>query len=246
MGISRLTKIGLAGGGALLVSAAVVAITAYAAGVPIGASAATSSNSRQNDPVQQAAQQYCQVFMNNFAKDLGHGLKSSDVQKAAQTALGQTLDQAVKDGKITAAQAAQMKQRAASGNLCGGLGVEGIGRQGGHGMGGAKAGLGAAYLADSAKALGMSETDLMTALKGGQTMQQIAQSRKGWNEQQFRDALTAQVKADLDAKVQAKTITQAQEDEVLNKLKTSPLPFWSQSMPQRPNKPAPAPTSATT
>ena len=242
MTISPLAKIGLGAGGAVLVSSAVIAITAFAAGVPVGANAASPAP-KPSDSSKAAAQQYCQVFVNDFAKDLGHNLKASDVQKAAQTAFGQTVDQAVKDGKLTADQATKLKQKAAGGDLCSGMGLAGIDRHG-PGMAGGHGEGGAAFLADAAKALGMSQSDLMTALRSGQTVQQIAAS-KGMNEQQFRDALVAQVKADLDAKVQAKTITQAQEDEALNRLKTGPLPFWSQSMPNHAPRPAGTPTPST-
>ncbi len=233
----RIMKITLAALGALLVAGVALVITASAAGLPAGLVAAASPSPKTSQPRDAARAQYCQTFVNNFASALGK--KPADVQAAAQKALGQTLDQAVKDGKLTQAQADQMKQKAASGSLCSGmpLGQIGRGAPGAHG-----AGLGAGmFLSDAAKALGMNESDLQAALKNGQTLQQIAAS-KGMNEQQFRDAFSTQVKSDLDAKVKAGTLTQAQEDAVLNHLKTAPLPFWNQA-PRR-GTPKPAPTTS--
>ncbi len=240
MGTLRIVKIATATAGALLVSGAVVAITASAAGLPAGLIAAASPSPKATG-TSGAKQQYCQTFLNTFASDLGK--KPADVQSAAQKAFGQTVDQAVKDGKLTQAQADQLKQKAANGTLCSGMGIAGIGRPaaGDH----ARGGLGGMYLGDAAKALGMSQSDLMTALRGGQTLQQVAAS-KGMNEQQFRDAFTAQVKADLNTQVKNGKLTQAQEDNILNRLKTAPLPFWSSSMPARPARPSPSPSSSTT
>lgn len=242
MGTLRIVKIATAAAGALLVSGAVVAITASAAGLPAGLIAAASPSPKPSGHAPDAAKQaYCQAFINNFASDLGK--KPADVEAAAKKAFGQTVDQAVKDGKLTAAQADQLKQKAANGNLCTGMGVAGIGRPaaGDHGMGA----LGAMYVGEAAKVLGMSQADLQAALRGGQTLQQVAQS-KGMNEQQFRDKLVAQVKTDLDAQVKNGKLTQAQEDEVLNRLKTAPLPLWNTARPARPTRPTATPSSSTT
>jgi hypothetical protein len=242
----RIVKVATIAAGALLVSGAVVAITAAAAGLPAGLVAAASPSPKPSGPPNGSMQAYCQTYINNLASDLGK--KPSDVQSAAQKALGQTLDQAVKDGKLTQAQADQIKKRDAAGNVCDGfrLGPMGAGKaNAGLGM----AGAGALYLPDAAKVLGMSPADLMTALRGGQTLSQIAAS-KNMNEQQFRDALTAQVKTDLDAQVKSGKLTQAQEDSILNHLKTDPLPMWNSAAPARGGRPghpsaSPSPTGST-
>jgi hypothetical protein len=231
-------KIALATAGALLVAGAALVITASAAGLPAGLVAAASPSPEPVESPDAARAQYCQTFVNNFASALGK--KPADVQAAAQKAFGQTLDQAVKDGKLTQAQADQMKQKAASGSLCSGMPFGRLGEQGtgGHAPGGLSPGM---VLGDAAKALGMSQSDLQAALKNGQTLQQIAAS-KGMNEQQFRDAFSAQVKNDLDAKVKAGTVTQAQEDAILNRLKTASLPFWNGAGRGHP-RPAPSATT---
>ena len=234
-------KIALASTGALLVAGVALVITASAAGLPAGLVAAASPSPKPAESPDAARAQYCQTFVNNFAAALGK--KPADVQAAAQKAFGQTLDQAVKDGKLTQARADQMKQKAASGSLCSGMPLGRLGEQraGGHAPGGLGAGM---FLGDAAKALGMNQPDLQAALKNGQTLQQIAAS-KGMNEQQFRDAFSAQVKNDLDAKVKAGTVTQAQEDAILNRLKTAPLPFWNRAPSAHRANPTPAPSPTT-
>jgi hypothetical protein len=62
-----------------------------------------------------------------------------------------------------------------------------------------------------AKAIGISEADLTTALQGGQTVAQVAAAHKV-NIQVVIDALIADGQAELDAAVKAGTITQAQAD----------------------------------
>lgn len=233
----RIIKIAVAVAGAMLVAGAAVVITASAAGVPVGLVAATSPSPKAPGSSDSAMAQYCQAFVNNFASDLGK--KPAEVQAAGQKAFGQTLDQAVKDGKLTQAQADQMKQKAAGGSLCSGVPFGHLGERAPGGQGPTPGGAGGMFVGDAARALGMSEPDLQAALKNGQTLQQIAAS-KGMSEQQFRDAFTGQVKNDLDAKVKAGALTQAQEDGILNRLKTGPLPFWNQAV-----HPKTAPSSTT-
>src|SRR5947207_2725770 len=74
----RIARLAAAAVGALLVSGAVVAITAYAAGVPMPQFAASPSPSAK--PQNPAAQQYCQAYLNHFAKDLN---KSTTTQAQA-------------------------------------------------------------------------------------------------------------------------------------------------------------------
>ena len=62
-----------------------------------------------------------------------------------------------------------------------------------------------------AKAIGISEADLQTALQGGQTVAAIAKAHNV-NLQVVIDALVADGQAELDAAVKAGTLTQAQAD----------------------------------
>ena len=62
-----------------------------------------------------------------------------------------------------------------------------------------------------AKAIGISEADLLTALQGGKTVAQVA-AANNVALQKVIDALVADGQAELDAAVKAGTITQAQAD----------------------------------
>jgi hypothetical protein len=79
----------------------------------------------------------------------------------------------------------------------------------GHGRHGPGPGLAAA-----AGAIGISEQDLFTALRSGQSIAQVAQS-KGVEAQKVIDAIVADARTRLAEKVQSGDITQAQADERL-------------------------------
>ena len=114
--------------------------------------------------------------------------------------LNETLKPLVDAGTITQAQAdaviaalkAEMPQR----------GERGRGGKGGAGI------------EIAAQALGMTADELHTALKGGQTLAQVAES-KGVNVQVIVDALVASATNHINQKVASGEITQAQADEKL-------------------------------
>jgi hypothetical protein len=85
--------------------------------------------------------------------------------------------------------------------------------QDGHGRGGPGGGHTEAVSDTSvvAKAIGISEADFLTALKGGQTVADVAKAHNVAL-QVVIDALVADGQAELDAAVKAGTITQAQAD----------------------------------
>ncbi|HLI50311.1 MAG TPA: hypothetical protein VKU87_00860, partial [Thermomicrobiaceae bacterium] len=68
-------------------------------------------------------------------------------------------------------------------------------------------------------ALGIQPSELSSELKSGKTLQQVI-TEHGKTTQDVVNAVVAQVKTKLDAKVKANTITQAQETKQLNTLKT--------------------------
>ena len=121
------------------------------------------------------------------------------------------LDAAIKAGTITQAQAdaekANLVQRAtdqANGNFRGGPGGHGPGGPGGHNE----------AVTDTsvvAKAIGISEADLQTALQGGKTVAQVA-AANNVKLQVVIDALVADGQSELDTAVKAGTLTQAQAD----------------------------------
>lgn len=131
-------------------------------------------------------------------------------QSIAQVAQAKNVDpQKVIDALVTNVTADLPERITAAvnqpGGPGGGTGAPGHGKRGGHR--GPKPNLGVA-----ATALGMSEADLRMALRSGQSLAQVAQS-KNVDVQKVIDALVADAKAKLAAKVQAGEITQAQADE---------------------------------
>jgi polyhydroxyalkanoate synthesis regulator phasin len=108
----------------------------------------------------------------------------------------------VKDGTLTQAQADKVASTLAQSGL-------GRGPGGPRGLGGPRAGLAAA-----AKALGISETDLMTALRSGKSLAAVAKE-KGVDVQKVIDALVAEAKQRLADAVKNGRLTQAQADERL-------------------------------
>src|SRR5581483_8237693 len=82
---------------ALSLSEAVVFVTASAAGVSVTPFAAASPAPTPSPGTRAAGRQaFCQDFFDHLASDLGK--KPADVWAAGQKALGQTLDDAVKQG----------------------------------------------------------------------------------------------------------------------------------------------------
>ena len=95
-------------------------------------------------------------------------------------------------------------------------GFGGMGRMG-RGLGGESV-----LLTVAAEKLGMTEAELMTSLRDGKTIAELAEE-KGVDTQAITDAYLAQWKEKLDAQVADGTITQDQADATL-KAKTEALP----------------------
>jgi len=90
-------------------------------------------------------------------------------------------------------------------------------RMGGHGGHGGPGGLDADDLTAAAKALGMTEADLTTALAGGKSAAAVAKD-KSVDVQKVIDAIVTADKAEIAAAVKAGTMTQAQADQRLANL----------------------------
>ncbi len=154
----------------------------------------------------------CEVHRQALAQRLG--ISVDKLQQAQKDAAKDVIDQALKDGKITADQAAKAKQRidAASGKC------EFFGHLGG--VGGEqhplKAGLQVGFEA-AAKALGMTTDELKAALKSGKSIEEIAKS-KNVDLNSVKDAIVNAEKAHLDQAVKDGKITQAQADKMKSAL----------------------------
>jgi hypothetical protein len=231
MNTPRLLRLSGAALGALILGGAVVVVTASASGLQVAPFAAASPTPKAAATAKPQAQA-CTNFLNHLAANLGK--KPSDLQSAAQKAFGQTIDDSVKSGQLTQQQGDALKKKLAdNSNLCSGaLGAIG------HRMAGPPAAKGN-LMADVATALGLSQADLTAQLKSGKSVKDIA-AAKGLDEAAFRTKFIAAVKSDLDAQVAAGKLTAQQEQAMLAKLQTAPLPDWNRA-PRAP-KPKPTPT----
>ncbi len=135
--------------------------------------------------------------------------------------LAETLAPLVENGTITQAQADAVIAALVEAAPTGG------GRHGGRGVQG---------LSTAAEALGMTAEELRTALKEGQTIAQVAES-KGVDVQTVIDALVAARKAKLDEKVAAGEITQAEADEKLAKATERITELVNNGFPERAERP---------
>jgi predicted DNA-binding protein (UPF0251 family) len=149
-----------------------------------------------------------QAVLTDAAKKLG--VDATDLRNALASAEDAQLDAAVKAGRLTQAQADEIKQhRQAEGT------VLGIGR-GGHGPGDHRGG-GRFLLTDAAKAIGISEQSLITQLRDGKTLTAVAKTH-GKTLAEVKAAVKQSATARLDADLKAGRITQAQRDEEVGEL----------------------------
>jgi hypothetical protein len=233
--LRHLRVVGFAAG-AVLVAGAAVLVTASAAGLNVGfhpsssqpAAADTTSVSQKA-----GASAVCNDFLSHLSSDLGKS--QSQVNAAVQKAIGETLADEVKNKDLTQAQVDAIKQKLTSQppcSLAGNLGKAPIPPSG--------ATIGAytqQLISAAASALGISDTQLKADLANGMTLSQIAAAQKPpVTEAQFRTRLIAKLTPLLDTAVTNKKLTSAQEQMILQRLQTGPIPFWNTPM----HKPKPA------
>ncbi len=135
-----------------------------------------------------------------------------ELRSALQAGQAAQLDEAVKAGKLTQAQADEIKKRQAESGLVLGGGKGGRGHGGPGGPGG-----GRELMADTAKALGLTEAKLMEQLRDGKTIAEIAKAQ----DKDLADVKAAVKKAALarlDQQVKDGDITKAQRDEIAEHL----------------------------
>jgi len=230
--------------GAVLVAGAAVLVTASAAGLNVGfrpSSAQPASADTASVNQKTGASAVCNDFLSHLSSDLGKS--QSQVNAAVQKAIGETLADEVKNKDLTQAQADVIKQKLASQPPCtlaGNLGKPA-------GAPGARATIGAytsQLISAAAAALGITDAQLKTDLASGMTLSQIAAAQKPpVTEAQFRTRLIAKLTPLLDTAVTNKKLTSAQEQMILQRLQTGPIPFWS--TPMRKPKPATPASPAT-
>ncbi len=184
----------------LAIGGAVVA----AAGLTGGAYAASSGGTNPR-----------QAFINDVAKRLN--VSPTALNDALKGAYQDQLSQAVKSGKLTQAQANKIQQRIAKRQLAPiGFAHRGFfGRgPGGRGFG---AGIRARGLDAAAKYLGLTDAQLLTQLRSGKSLAQIATAQNK-SVSGLTSTLKADIKTRLDKAVAAKNLTSAQEQKILSRL----------------------------
>jgi hypothetical protein len=187
--------------------------------------------------------QNVQTFISKLAQKLGK--TDAEVKTAITQTESETIDQAVKDGKLTQAQADQMKKRMGSGIMpfapFGGLRRAEMNHQMAKGIG-----FESKAVTDY---LGIPAATLMTDLKSGKSLADVAKATPGKTRDGLKAALTTAQKARLDAAVKAGKVTQANADAALTKFNANldqmidRKPVLKQ---RQPNKPAPATTPTAT
>jgi len=235
--LRRLRVAGFAVGAVAIAGIAVVA-TASAAGMSFGFRPNTSSQS-QSDASLTAAQSRassaaCGEFMSHFAVEIGKS--QAQINVAFQKAIADTLADEVKAGHLTQAQADTIKKKLANQTPCS---LPSLAPRGDKT---AIAAYMVQYLTAAASALGVTETQLQTDLKNGQSLSQVASAQKV-SEADFRNKLIANLKPVLDKAVSDKKITAAQEQTIVSRLQTGPLPLWNRPEKRKP-MPAATPSSA--
>ncbi len=179
-------------------------------GIVIGPLFSAATASAQSSPTTQSILSGAPLW-NEFLDQLAAALniQRATLDSAIQTAGNKTIDNAVQQGTLTQAQGDALKARLQSGDV--GV-LWGRGRGKGPGVQ-ALVGVHQAMFDAAAQKLGMTAADLMSQLRSGQTLAQIAQS-KGIAEQDVINAALAAARTQLDQAVANGSLTQAQADAV--------------------------------
>ena len=165
--------------------------------------------------------QYYNLYLQSLSTNLG--VSKDKLTQSMVQAQKDTIAQAVKDGKLTQAQANKLDTR-----------IDAMAQKGIYGF----TGLGAKHHAKAnkdnsalrgvmtqvtsavANKLGISVDQLKSDLKSGQTLAQIAQS-KNVSVADLKTTIVNTVKPTLDTAVKAGTLTQAQEDKVIQRIQNA-------------------------
>jgi hypothetical protein len=231
--------------GAVLVAGAAVLVTASAAGLNVGfrpSSSQPASAGATSVSQKAGASAVCNDFLSHLSSDLGKS--QSQVNAAVQKAIGETLADEVKNKDLTQAQADAIKQKLTSQPPCALAGNLGKAPAPVPPSGATIGAYTQQLITAAASALGITDTQLKTDFANGMTLSQTAAAQNPpVTEAQFRTRLIAKLTPLLDTAVTNKKLTAAQEQMILQRLQTGPIPFWN--TPMRKPKPA-APASAAT
>jgi ribosomal protein S20 len=156
-----------------------------------------------------------QSFLDSVARHLG--ISSQKLEDATKAAAVDQVDTALKEGKITKAQADELKARIQSDEFppfAGPLFGPRFGHfhRGGPPLFGEK-------LSAAADYLGLTEAELRTKLNAGQTLADIAKAR-GKSVDGLKQAILDEAEKNLDQLVEGGELTQAEADEMLARMKS--------------------------
>ena len=176
-----------------------------------------NSNSGQSG-ARAGAQAAANDFLSKLAQNLG--ISQDTLTNALKKTSDQEVDTQVTAGKITSAQGTQIKQRIDSGQFP----PIGAFAFGGHPGGPGPNGLGACKPGSAvASALGVTPSDLQSAIKSGQTFSQILQAHN-MTAQQLGQSVANSIKPCLDQQVSAGKITSQQETQALQRIQQGGFP----------------------
>jgi Arc/MetJ-type ribon-helix-helix transcriptional regulator len=157
-----------------------------------------------------------QSFLDSVAAHLG--ISSQKLEDATKAAAIDQVDAALKAGKITQAQADELKARIESGDFPPFFGPL-FGPRFGHFQGGPGPHMFGEKLSAAADYLGLTEAELRTKLNAGRTLADIAKAR-GKSVDGLKQAILAEAGKKLDQLVDAGELTRAEADEMLARLKS--------------------------
>jgi hypothetical protein len=179
-----------------------------------GAIAATSDSTPQTEKT---------AFLADAADRLG--VQPSKLEDALEQAALDRVDAAVKDGRLTQAEANAIKARISSGDFGPGLGLfaPGLGQHVGIAFG----------LEAAASYLGLTEAQLRADVESGQTLAQVA-AAQGKSVDGLKQALVADAKSHLDQAVAEGKITAAQEQQMLSDLSSHLDDIVNGTLPPKP------------
>jgi hypothetical protein len=180
------------------------AVVALAAGGAVGGALAASGTF---DP---KAEQ--QAFLNDAAGRLG--VTSSKLEDALKQAALDRVDAALAAGRITQAQANEMKAAINAGKLP--IGIPGAGPGFRHGPGFR----GGDFLDAAATYLGLTDDQLRTQLESGKSLADVARAQNK-SVDGLKQAIIAAVQSKLDQAVKDGRLTSDEESQILAKLKAS-------------------------
>lgn len=187
-----------------------------------GAYAASQSSSNPQKP-----------FLNDVAKRLH--VSPQRLMAAVKAAMIDRLNAAVKDGRLTQAEANAIKQRIERGGMPPFFMGPGMPF---HGPGGFFFGGPPPFgpFSGAASYLGLSEAQLLTDLRSGRSLAQIAKAR-GKSVAGLEQAMSAAIKAKLDQAVKAGRLTKSEEQRLLSMMASRLRDLISRTGPALPGPP---------